>query len=597
MNHPLRTWASKCGDPARRHPPHTATSRKTRQASLPKLTPIQHGMRSQHRGRPHQKHLMAIIESTISPGSDAFEANRAGMLALIERVRTYQQRSIATSAKSRERFDKRGQLLPRERLALLLDPGTPFLEIGALAGLGLDNPDLDRSVPGGGVIGGIGWVSGVRVMVNASDSGIDAGALQPMGIPKQLRMQELALENKLPYVQLVESAGANLMTYKVEEFVTGGSLFRNIARISAAGLPVVTVTHGSSTAGGAYQTGLSDYIIMVRGRSRAFLAGPPLLKAATGEIATEEELGGALMHTSISGLGDYLAEDDRDAIRLAREILANIDGQRSVPVEPARTFKPPRHDAEELLGIMPMDHKRPVDMKQVIARIADDSDFLEFGQNYGSATVVGHIKVEGMPLGIVTNNGPIDPAGAAKATHFIQACCQSRTPILYLNNTTGFMVGRAYEEAGIIKHGSKMIQAVTNATVPQITIYCGASFGAGNYGMCGRGFHPRFCFSWPNAKTAVMGGEQAAQTMVNVTEAAMKRKGGEVDHAKLAELERRIVERFDSQMSVFTTSAHLLDDGVIDPRDTRAVLANVLAICRDAELRQPQAMQFSVARP
>jgi len=540
---------------------------------------------------------MAIIESTISPGSDAFEANLAGMLALIERVRTYQQRSITTSAKSRERFEKRGQLLPRERLALLLDPGTPFLEIGALAGLGLDNPDLDRSVPGGGVIGGIGWVSGVRVMVNASDSGIDAGALQPMGIPKQLRMQELALENKLPYVQLVESAGANLMTYKVEEFVTGGTLFRNLARMSAAGLPVVTVTHGSSTAGGAYQTGLSDYIIMVRGRSRAFLAGPPLLKAATGEIATEEELGGALMHTSISGLGDYLAEDDRDAIRLAREILANIDWQRTMPAEPVRLFKPPRHDAEELLGIMPMDHKRPVDMKQVIARIADDSDFLEFGAGYGSATVVGHIKIEGMPLGIVTNNGPIDPAGAAKATHFIQACCQSRTPILYLNNTTGFMVGRAYEEAGIIKHGSKMIQAVTNATVPQITIYCGASFGAGNYGMCGRGFQPRFCFSWPNAKTAVMGGEQAAQTMVNVTEAAMKRKGGEVDHAKLAELERRIVERFDSQMSVFTTSAHLLDDGVIDPRDTRAVLANVLAICRDAELRQPQAMQFSVARP
>lgn len=540
---------------------------------------------------------MAIIESTVSPGSDAFEANRAGMLALLERVRGYEQRSIATSSRSRERFEKRGQLLPRERLALLLDPGTPFLEIGSLAGLGLDHPDLDRSVPGGGVIGGIGWVSGVRVMVNASDSGIDAGALQPMGIPKQLRMQELALENKLPYVQLVESAGANLMTYKVEEFVTGGSLFRNIARISAAGLPVVTVTHGSSTAGGAYQTGLSDYIIMVRGRSRAFLAGPPLLKAATGEIATEEELGGALMHTAISGLGDYLAEDDRDAIRLAREVLAHIDWNRGLPAEPKRRFKPPRYDAQELLGVMPIDHKRPVDMKQVIARIADDSEFLEFGENYGSATVVGRIKIEGMPLGLVTNNGPIDPAGATKATHFIQACCQSKTPILYLNNTTGFMVGKAYEEAGIIKHGSKMIQAVTNATVPQITIYCGASFGAGNYGMCGRGFHPRFCFSWPNAKTAVMGGEQAAQTMVNVTEAAMKRKGAEVDRDKLAELERRIIDRFDSQMSVFTTSAHLLDDGVIDPRDTREVLAQVLSICRDAELRQPQTMQFSVARP
>lgn len=539
---------------------------------------------------------MATIESTISPGSEAFRANRDGMLALIERVHGYERRSVATSAKSRERFEKRGQLLPRERLSLLLDPGTPFLEISSLAGLGLDNPDLEKSVPGGGVIGGIGWVSGVRVMVNASDSGIDAGALQPMGIPKQLRMQELALENKLPYIQLVESAGANLMTYKVEEFVTGGNLFRNIARISAAGLPVLTVTHGSSTAGGAYQTGLSDYIVMVRGRSRAFLAGPPLLKAATGEIATEEELGGAVMHTSISGLGDYLAEDDRDAIRIAREIMASIDWNRDVPAEPPRRFKPPRYDAEELLGIMPMDHKRPVDMKQVIARIADDSEFLEFGENYGGATVVGHIKIEGLPLGIVTNNGPIDPAGATKATHFIQACCQSKTPILYLNNTTGFMVGRDYEEAGIIKHGSKMIQAVTNATVPQITIYCGASFGAGNYGMCGRGFHPRFCFSWPNAKTAVMGGEQAAKTMVIVTEAAMKRKG-EVDQAKLDDLERRIIDRFDSQMSVFTTSARLLDDGVIDPRDTRAVLSKVLSICRDAELREPQKMQFSVARP
>jgi geranyl-CoA carboxylase beta subunit len=539
---------------------------------------------------------MATIESNISASSDTFQANREGMLALIERVRGYEERSAATSAKSRERFEKRGQLLPRERLSLLLDPGTPFLPICSLAGLGLDNPDLEKSVPGGGVISGIGWVSGVRVMVNASDSGIDAGALQPMGIPKQLRVQELALENKLPYVQLVESAGANLMTYKVEEFVTGGSLFRNLARMSAAGLPVITVTHGSSTAGGAYQTGLSDYIVMVRGRSRAFLAGPPLLKAATGEIATEEELGGAVMHTSISGLGDYLAEDDRDAIRIAREILAHIDWHRDMPPERAGNFKPPRYDAEELLGIMPMDPKRPVNMKEVIARIADDSEFLEFGENYGSATVVGHCKIEGLPVGVVTNNGPIDPAGATKATHFIQACCQSKTPILYLNNTTGYIVGKDYEEAGIIKHGSKMIQAVTNATVPQITIYCGASFGAGNYGMCGRGFHPRFCFSWPNAKTAVMGGEQAAKTMVIVTEAAMKRKG-EVDQAKLDDLERRIIDRFDGQMSVFTTSARVLDDGVIDPRDTRAVLAKVLAICREAELRQPQAMQFSVARP
>ena len=538
---------------------------------------------------------MARIESSLSPSSEAFIGNRKGMLALIERVRTYQRRTIEKSAASRARFEKRGQLLPRERLSLLLDPGTPFLELSQLAGLGLDNPDLDKSVPGGGVIAGIGIVSGIRCMINASDSGIDAGALQPMGLDKQLRIQELALENKLPYVQLVESAGANLMAYRVEEFVRGGNLFRNLARMSAAGLPVVTVTHGSSTAGGAYQTGLSDYIVMVRGRSRAFLAGPPLLKAATGEVATEEELGGAEMHTSISGLGDYMAEDDRDAIRIAREILAQVDWPREPA--PAREFKPPRYDAEELLGIMPLDHKRPVDMKEVIARIADDSEFLEFGQNYGSATVCGHIRLEGWPLGIVTNNGPIDPAGATKATHFIQACCQSRTPILYLNNTTGFMVGRAFEEAGIIKHGSKMIQAVANATVPQVTLYCGASFGAGNYGMCGRGFHPRFCFSWPNAKTAVMGGEQAARTMAIVTEAAAKRKGGEVDRAQIEALEQRIIERFERQMSVFVTSAHMLDDGVIDPRDTRAVLATVLAVCREGDARQPQRMQFSVARP
>ncbi|MGI9153760.1 MAG: acyl-CoA carboxylase subunit beta, partial [Rubrivivax sp.] len=313
------------------------------------------------------------------------------------------------------------------------------------------------------------------------------------------------------------------------------------------------------------------------------------------------ELGGAVMHTSVSGLGDYLAEDDRDALRLAREILAKIAWDRATAPPTAQTlgpraFKPPRLDADELLGLMPLDGRRPVDMREVIARIADDSDFLVFGENYGSATLCGHFQLEGWPVGVITNNGPIDSAGAAKATHFIQACCQSRTPLLYLQNTTGFMVGRAHEEAGIIKHGSKMIQAVTNATVPQITLHCGASFGAGNYGMCGRGFQPRFCFSWPNARTAVMGGEQAAQTMRTVTEAAMRRKG-EVDTAKLDALEQRIVQRFDSQMSVLRTSALLLDDGVIDPRDTRAVLAFVLAVCREAEARQPQPLQFAVARP
>ena len=538
---------------------------------------------------------MAIFDSALSPSSESFQANRAGMLALVERMRGIEARTRAASASQGERFHKRGQLLPRERVALLLDPGSPFIELSTLAGYRMDNPDGDKSVPGGGLIAGIGFVRGVRCMIAANDAAIDAGALQPMGLDKTLRVQELALENKLPYVQLVESAGANLMRYRVEDFVRGGSLFRNLARLSAAGLPVITVTHGSSTAGGAYQTGLSDYIVMVRGKTRAFLAGPPLLKAATGEIATEEELGGADMHTSISGLGDYLAEDDRDAIRIARDIVASLDWNGVQASR--RDFAPPRYDAEELLGVMPMDHKRPVDMREIIARVVDDSDFLEFSDRYGIATVCGHARIEGHAVGIITNNGPLDVAGANKATHFIQACCQSQTPIIYLNNTTGYMVGRAYEEAGMIKHGSKMIQAVTSATVPQITLYCGASFGAGNYGMCGRGFAPRFCFSWPNAKTAVMGGEQAAETMAIVTEAAAARKGKPVDAEQLAKLKAGIIHLFDSQMDVFTTSAKMLDDGVIDPRDTRAVLAETLAICREAAARQPKKMQFSVARP
>ena len=538
---------------------------------------------------------MTVIESTIAPSSDSFKTNRTGMLALISRMRGLEQRARAASAAAKDRFHKRGQLLPRERVALVLDPGSPFIELSTLAGYMFDVPDADKSVPGGGLIAGIGFVSGVRCMVSANDSGIDAGALQPYGLDKTLRVQELALENKLPYVQLVESAGANLLRYRVEDFVRGGNIFRNLALLSAAGLPVVTVTHGSSTAGGAYQTGLSDYIVMVRGRTRAFLAGPPLLKAATGEIATEEELGGAEMHTSISGLGDYLAEDDRDALRIARDIMANLEWDR--PSAGKTPHRPPRHDPEELLGIMPMDHKRPVDMRQVIARIIDDSDFTEFGANYGPATVCGHARIEGQAIGIVTNNGPLDPDGANKATHFIQACCQSRTPLLYLNNTTGYMVGKAYEEAGMIKHGSKMIQAVTSASVPQITIYCGASFGAGNYGMCGRGFHPRFCFSWPNAKTAVMGGEQAAETMAIVAEAAAVRRGKPVEREKLDQMKAQIIGVFDGQMDVFSTSARVLDDGVIDPRDTRGVLAEVLAICREAERRIPQRMQFSVARP
>jgi geranyl-CoA carboxylase beta subunit len=541
---------------------------------------------------------MPVLDTRLDPHSEAFATNRAHMLRLLGEVRALEQRTRDRSAQSKPLFDKRGQLLPRDRIALLLDPASSFLELSALAGFGMDHPDPARCVPGAGVITGIGSVAGTRCMVVASDAGIEAGSIRAMGLEKMLRAQQLALENRLPFVHLVESAGANLLRYKVDGFVRGGAIFRNLARLSAAGLPVVTVVHGSSTAGGAYMPGLSDYVVMVRGRARAFLAGPPLLKAATGEIATEEDLGGADMHASVSGLGEYLAEDDADGVRLAREVVQRLHWQRHLtPVAMAATARPPRLDAEELLGILSADGRKPADMREVIARIVDDSDFLEFKPLYGTATVTGHASLQGHPVGILSNNGPLDPDGANKATHFIQACCQSGTPLLYLQNTTGYMVGQAYERGGMIKHGSKMIQAVANATVPQLTVMCGASFGAGNYGMCGRGFEPRFLFSWPNARTAVMGGEQAATTMRIVAEAGALRKGLPLDEAALAAQEQAIITTFETQQSAIATSALMLDDGVIDPRDTRAVLGLCLSLCDASARRSLRPVQFGVARP
>lgn len=535
-------------------------------------------------------------ESRHQPQAPQALQRREAMLARIAELRALEARAAQASARSRPVFDKRGQLLPRERFGLLLDAGAHFLPLCTLAGYLQDTKDPDKSVPGGGMLAGIGFVAGVRCMVVASDSGIEAGAIQPRGLEKILRVQEMALENRLPFVHLVESAGANLMKYQVEGFVHGGALFRNLARLSAAGLPVITVQHGSGTAGGAYMPGLSDIVIMVRGRSRAFLAGPPLLKAATGEVATEEELGGAEMHTAISGLGEYLAEDDRHALGIAREVVGRIGWQAPTQV-PARTqAAPPRFDADELLGLMPAHHREPVDMREVMRRIVDGSALLEFKALYGGATVCAQAHIHGHAVGIISNNGPIDVAGANKATHFIQWMCQLGHPIIYLQNTTGYMVGKDSEQGGMIKHGSKMIQAVTNATVPQITIQCGASFGAGNYGMCGRGYAPRFLFSWPNARTAVMGGEQAARTMQIVAEAGLARKGITPDPAQMQAQFDAIVQKFESQADAFYTSGLVLDDGVIDPRDTRAVLGLCLDTCAEAARRPPRPMQFGVAR-
>lgn len=540
---------------------------------------------------------MSFFQSTWNPQGEVAQARRAAMLARMAQLRALEQRAADASAQSKPVFDKRGQLLPRERVALLLDAGAPWLPLCSLAGFMQDTQDPAKSVPGGGMIAGIGFVSGVRCMVVASDSGIEAGAIQPMGLEKILRVQEIALQNKLPFVHLVESAGANLMKYRVEGFVHGGSLFRNLARLSAAGIPVITVQHGSGTAGGAYMPGLSDVVIMVRGRSRAFLAGPPLLKAATGEVATEEELGGAEMHTSISGLGEYLAEDDRHALGIAREVIQQLGSDSNFSAAPQHA-KPWESDpnVEEMLGLMPASHREPVDMREVMLRLVDGARLLEFKPLYGSATVCAQGRIGGHAVGFISNNGPIDVAGANKATHFIQWMCQLGHPIVYLQNTTGYMVGKDSEQGGMIKHGSKMIQAVTNATVPQITIQCGASFGAGNYGMCGRGYAPRFLFSWPSARTAVMGGEQAARTMQIVTEAGLARKGITPDAAQMQAQFERIVQVFESQADAFYTSGLLLDDGVIDPRDTRAVLRICLDTCAEAEARSLRPMQFGVAR-
>jgi geranyl-CoA carboxylase beta subunit len=538
---------------------------------------------------------MPAIQSQVDPQSESFQRERAQMHALIDSFRALEDRVRNTSNSQEAKFRARKQLLPRERIALLLDRGSDWLELSTLAGFRMHDDDGETNVQGGGLICGIGVVSGIRCMVIASDSAIKGGTITPMGMKKGLRAEAIALENKLPVVRLVESGGANLM-HVGEVFVEAGRGFANQARLSAKGIPQVCVMHGHSTAGGAYLPGMSDYVIMVRGRAKAFLAGPPLLKAATGEIATDEELGGAEMHSSMSGLAEYLAEDDADGIRIARDIMARLPWNERLPVRAEKTWKEPRYPIEQLAGVVPTDLRQPYDMREVLARLIDDSDFLDFKPLYGSNTVCGHGAIEGHPCGFIGNNGPIDPQGATKATQFIQLCCQSGTPIVYLQNTTGFMVGKDVEQVGMIKHGAKMIQAVANATVPQITIMTGSSFGAGNYGMCGRAYDPRFLFSWPHSRIGVMGGEQAATVMRIVTEEKMAKAGKEPSAEAMAAMNSEILARFDIESHSLFATARLWDDGIIDPRDTRRALATTLAVCREAGLRPLNPNTFGVAR-
>ncbi|MCW5613459.1 MAG: acyl-CoA carboxylase subunit beta [Rubrivivax sp.] len=535
---------------------------------------------------------MTVLASKLDPASAAFRANAARMHERWAEVQRLQALVVAESASKREKFEQRGQLLPRERVARLVDRGSEFLELSPLAGLGMHDDDGKKSVMGGGSIVGIGVVAGRRVLVSASDSAIKGGTVAPMGLKKALRAQELARENKLPLIALVESGGANLM-YQAEIFVDGGRTFANQARLSAAGIPQIAVVHGSSTAGGAYLPGLSDYVVLVRGRSSIYLAGPPLVKAAIGEDAGEEELGGAEMHASVTGLGEYLAEDDAHAIALAREIVAALPWD---PV-PARAPAPePRYPAEEMMGIVPADEREPYDVREVVARLVDGSDFLEFKAAYAGDTVCGHARLHGHAVGIVGNNGPIQPQGSTKAAQFIQLCDQSGTPLVFLQNTTGYMVGKAAEQAGAIKHGSKMIQAVANARVPKFTVVLGGSFGAGNYGMCGRGFDPRFVFAWPSARTAVMGGAQAARVMDIVNRNKLQKMGLPANDEALAAMSDALRQRLDAESTALFGTARLWDDGIIDPRETRRVLGLALAIAAEAAARTLRPNTFGVAR-
>ncbi len=533
------------------------------------------------------------IESTVDQASDGFAVNRERMLELMAEVDGIRAKITGREESAREKFDKRGQLLPRERLGLLLDPGAPFVEIGELAGMKMYD-DRDGSTAGGGSIAGIGRVAGMDVVINVSNSAIKGGTISPVGLKKGLRLQQIALENRLPMINLLESGGANL-NYQSELFVDGARSFANQARLSAAGLPQITVVHGNATAGGAYVPGLSDYVIMVRGRARVYLAGPPLVKAATGEDADDETLGGAAMHASTTGTAEYTAVDDADGIRQARAIAAMLAPGFSGSVS-ANDFNQPAYGSEDLLGIVPADPRQPYDVREIIARLVDGSEFLDFKQAYDAQTVCGFAAIEGRPVGLIGNNGPITDQGATKAAQFIQLCDQAGRAIVYLQNTTGYMVGTGAEQSGIVKHGSKMIQAVANARVPQMTVLIGGSFGAGNYGMCGRGLDPRFIFAWPSARIGVMGGEQAARVMAIITEQKHARMGQEVDPAVLEMLTNQIRDKIDSESTALFATARLWDDGIIDPRDTRRILGFCLRLCAEASTRQLNPNTYGVAR-
>jgi acyl-CoA carboxylase subunit beta len=512
-----------------------------------------------------------VIATRVDPRSDEYAANAEANRAATDKLReALREATLGGGEKYTSRHRAAGKLLPRERVELLLDRDSYFLELCALAG-----KDVPGHVSGASLVGGIGRISGVECLITASESTVKGGAISEMSAWKSARLSDIAEHNRLPAISMIESAGADLPNQS-KIFVPGGRGFRDLTRRSRERIPTICLVFGSSTAGGAYIPGMSDYVVMVEKQAQVYLAGPPLVKMATGEDTDHEELGGAEMHARISGVADYLARDERDAIRIGREIVAHLEWRKGAR-DPERVVEPPRYDAEELLGIASPDVKVPFDQREVIARIVDGSRFSEFKPLYGTTLVCGWAHLHGYPIGILANNGILFSESAQKGAQFIELCNQSDVPLLFLQNITGFMVGRKYEQEGIIKHGAKLINAVSNSTVPAITIMTGASYGAGNYAMCGRAYAPRFLFTWPNHRIAVMGGKQLAGVLDIIQRDAAAKRGEAPDEQKLTMMKLMIEAQIDKESDPYFATARLWDDGIIDPRDTRTVVAIALS--------------------
>jgi acyl-CoA carboxylase subunit beta len=513
---------------------------------------------------------MTALKSVLDPKSDTYGAAASAAESRLEEIDAELAKALGGGgAKYVERHHDRGKLTARERIELLVDADSPFLELCPLAAYG------SAFLVGASMVTGIGVVNGVECMIVANDPTVKGGTSNPWTFRKVLRAKAIAMQNRLPVISLVESGGADLPTQK-EVFVPGGQLFRDLTRLSAAGIPTIALVFGNSTAGGAYVPGMSDHVVMIKERSKVFLAGPPLVKMATGEESDDESLGGAEMHARTSGLADYFAADELDAIRIGRRIVARLNWVKQGPT-PAPVIDP-LFDAEELIGIVPADLRIPFDPREVIARIVDGSEFDEFKAMYGSSLVTGWARLHGYPVGILANaRGVLFSEESQKATQFIQLANRSNTPLLFLHNTTGYMVGKDYEEGGMIKHGSMMINAVSNSTVPHISLLIGASYGAGHYGMCGRAYDPRFLFAWPSAKSAVMGGAQLAGVLSIVSRAATQARGQQIDEEADAAMRAAVEGQIEAESLPMVMSGMLYDDGVIDPRDTRAVLGICLS--------------------